>query len=150
MKKNSTQSKIAKKMLVLKTYNMFKDELNIDIAVKGRTGLLPSYRSLFNTIAFNKYKIGVTDIARIYVELGLKMCHANVLHSLKTFDKYCRKNSELRDLYDVLNPIRPAALCKLIDSIPKDKEAEIQQLIELRIRSWNWKRSDTITEYKSY
>mgnify|MGYP003647749180 FL=1 len=139
-----------KRLLALKTYHEFKDELDIDIAIKGRGGLLPAYRSLFNTIAFNKHKIGVTDIARVYVELGLYMCHANVLHSLKTFNKYCAKNSELMDLYEVINPIRPPALCKLIDSIPKDKEAEIQQLIELRIKSWNWKRKDTITEYKSY
>ena len=63
-------------------------------------------------------------------------------------DKLADTNTELKEVYkkrvlnDIYNNIENSKILKLINIIPKEKEKEIIDLIELRIKSWAWKNKN--------
>tara|TARA_R100000656_G_C3954999_1_gene129023 strand:+ start:868 stop:1377 length:510 start_codon:yes stop_codon:yes gene_type:complete len=148
-----------------KYYNEFKQnalELGYNIPnifENTRERPIIEYRQLFQTILRNKYGIGYTSIAKYFTYKGRDTNHASVINSIKrTINTNYYSVSEIADIYDeyfqdkkderiakliVSTPkLRRKYNNKLVDlikNIPKDREDEIFDLIDLRIKSWSWK-----------
>jgi len=144
--------------------NFLINEYNIDILNKTREGLYPAYRALFNTILTRKYKFRKVKISKYYRFMGWnKKSHATVINSLTKFKLYKRDFKEIENLFYELYPIAKSnakqreflkfkmenqnELQKLISTIPKERRAEIIELITLRKKSWEWKSKDSVKIY---
>lgn len=166
-KKNTTKKKynftsIVKKKHAEKLYNYFLNELEIDVAEKRRNFLIPEYRSLFNTILTRKHKFRVCEIQRFYKEKGSTFVHHSVLNSLSKFKMYSDQLPELKMVFDELFPIKKkettvikldrrelTPLQKLVDNLPLEREKEIEEMIKLRMKSWEWKSRDRVKVFES-
>lgn len=152
---------------VEKELNMIMDfiinDLNINILDKCRNRLYPEYRSLFNTIAMRKYKIKPTQLARFFTKRGLKYSHDKVLHSFSKFEEYSANLPELKTYFGMFfkeaiknketvfirkNKLTP--LQELTSNLTPEQEAEIYEMVNLRIKSWSWKSRDKITVYTNH
>lgn len=142
---------------ILKNYN-------IDVISRTREGLYPAYRTLFNTILFRKYKFTKSQIAYYYRAVGWESkSHATVLCSLGNFKRYKEEYPEIYKAFIELYPPAKQAkkkreflkyklenqndLQKIVSTIPKEKHQEIIELINLRVKSWEWKNKDNVKIY---
>lgn len=154
-------SKIEKDLQYILDYVV--NEIGINVTVKCRNRLYPEYRSLINTIAFRKYILSPSEMCRFWAKNGLKIKHDNILYSVSKFDVY---SSGLPELNYYLNKFFPEAtevkekkvelidnknlseLQNLVAKIPKYRQDEIKELVELRIKSWSWKSKDNVKVYE--
>ena len=145
-----------------KIYDYIVNDIGIDVSVKWRNRLYPEYRSLLNAIAFRKYIISPTEMARFWGRNGLNIKHDNVIFSTSKFEGYALDLPELKYYFykffpeakeerdkeiELIDSKNLTELQNLVAKIPKDKEHEIKNLIDLRIKSWQWKSKDTLKVY---
>ena len=71
-----------------------KEVTGVDIFKNSRNVECVEARSLFNYIAYNTYKVTLSNIARFYEENGKNSDHASIHYSLKNFKLY-EQNSYL-------------------------------------------------------
>lgn len=129
------------------------------------------YRQLFHTILRRIAKLTLQEIADFTTYKGRKCDHTTVLYSVrKTIDTNYDAWEEIADLYDLyfddkikerekreknsyyykhytkrikgLYKIKDNRFNRLLSKIPKDRVDEICDMLELRIKSWDWKTKD--------
>lgn len=161
MKKRYKKISKLKEKKVEELYNYFKDVLEVDLLNKTRKSMTIEFRSLFNTLLTNKYKLKNTNILHFYETKGVEFNHAAVINSLNKFETYCNSSPEIKELYYELysfaNKKRKykqklikidkrnlTPIQKIVDNLTVSQQEEIKELIELRIKSWEWKSKDNI------
>ena len=147
-----------------KLKKLFLDKYSFDVLDKTRDGIHPAYRALFNTILFRKLKLNKSAITKYYNINGwTQKSHATIINSLRQFQTHrktyveidCifyeffpeilkKKEKELFLKYKIENQ---NALQKAVSDIPKHRELELLEMINLRKNSWNWKSKDTVKVY---
>jgi hypothetical protein len=143
---------------------LFLEKYNFDILDQSRDGLFPAYRSLFNNILTIKFKLNKSSIAFYYISQGWdKKNHNTIANSLYRFDRYKTKYKEIDSIFYEFFPYllkekeyekllkykfeNQNALQKAVSDIPKDRQLELLEMINLRKNSWNWKSKDTVKVY---
>lgn len=152
-------------------YIDFKKICSIDIFKKTRKTEYIVYRALFYRILECKAGLSLSDTARYFTHKGLKCCHSKVLHGLKMLNIYYDSYGYLRNAYDVYftdkvkinkamkqsyskiykskqDLIGSDKLVELINSIPKNRREEIYNIVNLRVKSWEWKSKDSCKVYQ--
>ena len=155
---------VLKRRKIEKLFKYFTEVLDVDLLDKTQTRNLFEYRSLFNTLLTNKYKLRLCNIVHFYEYKNCYFNHASIIHSLKKFDYYCIDSPELKELYfdlhdyerkkeDIKQTIinidkrNLTPIQKLVGNLTPSQEAELIELIELRKKSWEWKNKDTTKTY---
>ena len=153
--KNLTPIEIAKKINKLAKVNLFEDTRKENIII---------HRSLLTFILRDKLKMRWIAIALFYNSQGKTMDHANAMNSYKQYAGYKKKHKSLAKLqklftfksdliYDEINEIHylknkivrlekkfaKSPLIQVIKKIPKERQEEATERINLMIKSWNWK-----------
>ena len=147
-----------------KLKELFLDKYDFDVLDKSRDGMFPAYRSLFNTILTKKFKLNKSSIALYYRIKGWKQKdHSTIVNSLYRFKIYKEKYKEIdcifyeffpyllqqkeKDLFLKYKVENQNALQKAVSDIPKERELELLEMINLRKKSWNWKSKDSVKVY---
>ena len=147
-----------------KLKQLFLDKYNFDILDKSRDGIFPAYRSLFNTILTKKFKLKKTSIADYYILKGWEnKNHATIINSLYRFKIYKEKYKEIESIFYELVPHllkekekelflkykveNQNELQKAVSDVPKERQRELLEMINLRKKSWNWKSKDSVKVY---
>tara|TARA_R110002020_G_scaffold379543_2_gene590833 strand:+ start:112 stop:585 length:474 start_codon:yes stop_codon:yes gene_type:complete len=154
--KNLTPIEIANKINKLANINLFADTRKEEIII---------HRSLLTFILRSKLKMRWIAIALFYNSQGKSMDHANAMNSYKQYAGYKKKHKKLAKLeklftfksdliYDEINEIHylknkvsrlenkftKNPLIQAVKKIPKEKQKEAAERIELLIQSWSWKQ----------
>ena len=147
-----------------KLKELFLDKYNFDILNQSRDGSFPAYRSLFNNILTIKFKLNKNSIAFYYRSQGWeKKNHNTIANSLYRFKIYKKKYKEIDSIFYEFFPYllkqkeyeellkykveNQNALHKAVSDIPKERELELLEMINLRKNSWNWKSKDSVKIY---
>lgn len=154
-----------KERKVERLYNYFINYLEVDLTNKSSKRGVIEFRSLFNTLLTNKYKLKNSNILHFYENKGVSFNHATIINSLKKFDIYCKSSPEINELYYELynfakkekyykqrikqiKKIELTPIQKLVDNLTVSQEKELTELITLRIKSWEWKNKDVVKVYQ--
>ena len=127
------------------------------------------YRQLFQTILKNKLKLSYRSICEFTEHKGYPVTHASVINNVKRttetnyyaypyianiYDYYFNDKSKQREdkeqdkrYYQRINYGKNDKLWELVRNIPEDKEQEVIDLVNLRIKSWDWKTKDNCRVY---
>ena len=91
------------------------------------------YRSLLMYILRTHYNYTLRDIEKLFKESGYPITHASAIHSLRSFEIYCKYNRELFDIYDaMIYELGDDLAVEITDFIiPKLKYLDVDQLREL-------------------
>ena len=160
-KKRLTEDKIQE---VDKLKELFLDKYSFDILDKSRDGIHPAYRSLFNVILFRKFKLNKSAISKYYNINGWhQKSHATIINSLRKFEIHKEAYKEIdcifyeffpellkkkeKDLLLKYKVENQNELQKAVSNIPKDRQSELLEMINLRKHSWNWKSKDKVKVY---
>jgi hypothetical protein len=91
-------------------------------------------------------------ISEYFAEYGIKRNRASIFVGLNKISQYYNHYNHFKQLYDSYfsdgsryntNTHKPGdALDELVFSLPKDRRREIYELVNLRVKSWNWKTKD--------
>tara|TARA_R100000541_G_scaffold10644_1_gene18611 strand:+ start:1898 stop:2374 length:477 start_codon:yes stop_codon:yes gene_type:complete len=136
----------------------FQGLTNFNIKDSSRKEPAPAYRSLLYHLL--KVKLGLNDrsISDFLESKGLKKDRSSVYHSLNKFKQYLKDFKEIEEHYNYFFDSKPK-ISNLIDddlskTIRKIKSAgdrlELLELVKLRIKSWEWKKSQKVTKAKVY
>ncbi len=153
--KNLTPVQIGKKIKQLAKVDVYSDSRKQEVII---------HRSLLTYILRDKLKMRWIAIALFYNSQGKTMDHANAMNSFKQYAGYKKKHKKLNKLeklftfksdliYDEINEIHylknkivrlenkftKNPLIQVIKKIPKDKQDEAAERINLMIKSWEWK-----------
>lgn len=144
---------------------------NVDIFKNTRKNPVIQYRQLFHTILRKQGNMSLQKIADFTTYKGRKCDHTTVMHSVKKTletnyyafddiaelydlyfnDKKAEREQKERDSYysqqytkrlNKLYKIEDKRFNRLVSKIPKDRVDEICDMLELRIKSWDWKTKD--------
>ena len=140
-----------------KLFKYFKEVLKADLLATNQSKDIVEMRSLFNSLLQNKLKFKQCNIQHFYRIKGFDINHATIYNSLNKFNIYCKTSEHLEEIYFelyyyekkkkeltevVLTPIQ-----KLVEDLEPWQELELKELIELRIKSWNWKTQNKTKIY---
>ena len=134
--------------------NEFVTLTNFDITNNSREEPAPAYRSLLYYLMHTKLGLNDRSISRFLLTKGLKKDRSTIFHSLKNFNHYLKNFKEIQEYYNHFTNISNLLeddLSKVINKIKsKSERQELLELIELRIKAWEWKKSQKVTETKVY
>lgn len=158
----------------------FMEKTGIDVFSKTRKAEQVFLRTLFYKVLINYNRMVDQNIEDWYKEHGVSKNRSSIFIALKKIDMYYNINDTFRDVYDVyfndkikkrialekakmkaLDAIKNKskqvtlkknkdALDLLIDSIKLDKRKEIYELVNLRVKSWEWKSEDRCEIIEGY
>jgi len=154
----STPDEVANKVIALSKINIYNNTRKRDYV---------DCRALVCYLLRNKLQMRWTNIAVFFKENGKDMNHATVMHLEKNYPYYKKHNKMLDEMenmllfkgglnYDQIDQVHYVTnkynnlkdkyeelinkpLFNLLNGIPKDKENEVAQKLELIKRSWEWK-----------
>ena len=168
MKHNLKPLEIAKKIIKLSGINIFENTRKKNVV---------EMRALFSYLLREKLKMRWTNIALFFKSQGKAMNHATVMHSIKHYKMYKESNNKLKDIekmfffksnlnIDEIDRVHylenkcknlqqklevyeasTNPLIDLISQIPKNREDEAIEKLELLLKGWKWKYSDKSTAY---
>jgi hypothetical protein len=147
-----------------KLKELFLDKYSFDILDKSRDGIHPAYRSLFNVILFKKLKLNKSAISKYYNINGWhQKSHATIINSLRKFEIHKKAYVEIECIFYEFFPVllkkkerdlllkykveNQNDLQKAISDVPKERQSELLEMINLRKSSWNWKSKDKVKVY---
>lgn len=111
-------------------------------------------RSLFAHILHKHYNFRDDMIVGEFADLGLETNRATVYHSRRKLGMYMDNKPIIKGIYYTLYPLERKAkevfietrsgiikdgLYDLINTIPKERRYEVEDRIELMVKSWSWK-----------
>ena len=130
------------------------------------------FRALLYKILHDVNGMNDRMISQWFAEIGVKRNRSSIFHALRKIDIYYENFVKFRDVYDLFFDDKKRQrdridskksekirlineridnvkifgernkMHDLIDTIPKDKQDEIYEIINLRIKSWEWKSRD--------
>lgn len=138
--------------------NEFVTLTNFDITNNSREEPAPAYRSLLYYLMRTKLGLNDRSISRFLLTKGLKKNRSTIFHSLKNFNHYLKNFKEIEEHYNYFFYSKPKIsnlveddLSKAINKIQsKSERQELLELMELRIKAWEWKKSQKVTKTKVY
>lgn len=141
-------------------YEDYKNTVTINILDKSRQTEFIAFRCLFYKILRDVYGYNYRESCKWFGVRGLSRNHATILHGIRQVDSlylkyewfrrvydlyfFDKQNDDERYLSDVSKSKRMAddPLSVLIKSIPQERREEIYELVNLRVKSWEWKNKD--------
>ena len=150
----------------------FMAKTGVDVFLTTRKAEQVFLRTLFYKVLVNYNGMIDQNIEDWYKEHGVPKNRSSIYTALTKIDMYYKLNDKFRDAYDIyfnnkinerialekakmkaLDSIKNKnkqvilkkdkdALDLLIDSIESDRRKEIYELVNLRVKSWEWKSKD--------
>lgn len=158
---------------LIKKCNVYRDLIikmfDYDVASKTRTNEFAYAKCVFYNVLKRKLDLNDQRIEEYFDSIGVKRNRSSVYHSLKKTKLYYKTSLDFRIMYDsffddlkridegelkrrlqlkiLKRVVKKDKLHRLLSKIPDDRRDEIFELVELRIKSWNWKNNDKTKEY---
>ena len=160
-----TPEEISEKIMELTDVNLYENTRRLKVV---------AVRALFCYILREKLNMRWTAISKFLQSKGKGVNHATVIHAINNFDYYTTKYPELKEIeemftfksdktIDEINKIeywkakakklekhikelqgdRP--LMRLISKIPPERESDAYDKLDLEMKSWKWKYTDSST-----
>ena len=113
--------------------NELEDLSGYNIFERTRRREIIELRALFHTVLKKYYRFSLREIQELGGENGYKMNHASIIHSINSFDIYCKYSPHLLDWYHaVIADLEEDVAAERIDFIrPKLKYLSEENLLKL-------------------
>jgi len=152
-----------------KLLNKFKELTRFNITSTSRTPENSFLRALSYKILVDLNYMNDRQISEYFESKGIKRQRSSIYHALSKIDSYYLNYSDFRDIYDIyfedkaeeskvnsekrakkLKAIEnkvvrsspkaiPDLLKTLVDGIPDERRQEVYEMLNLRVKSWEWK-----------
>ena len=164
----------------LELYNDFKQLTKVDVFNNSRETKIMTLRSLFYKVLKDNNFMNDREIAEFFTEMGKKINRSSIYASLTKIEHYYLNFDFFKDIYDLyfydlkekydlqeqlkkhkLNKVKHHRrfklskqrdkLDRLIDTVEcEDRRDELYEMINLRIKSWEWKSKDNCQVIEGY